>query len=90
MVIDWLGVASGPPAADLARTLVLCGQWIDPPIKTFMEEVRRLGMAGHGIDDETCDSWIRVLAGARLAEGFDGAFAAWLRSVAAGKVLLFA
>jgi len=90
VVIDWLGVASGPPAADLARTLVLCGQWTDPPIKTFMEEVRRLGLSRHGIDDHTCDSWVRVLAGARLAEGFGGEFSAWLHRVAEGEVRLFA
>jgi hypothetical protein len=35
-----------------------------------------------------CDAWVRVVAGARLAEGFGGAYADWLRAVAAGAIRL--
>jgi Ser/Thr protein kinase RdoA (MazF antagonist) len=90
VVIDWLTVASGPPVADLARTLVIWGQWVDSPVVEFMTAVRRASLAALGIDDATCDDWIAVLAGARLAEGFDGDYAGWLTSVARGEVTLFA
>ena len=36
VVIDWLTVAAGPPAADLARTLVLWGRWSTEPVVTFL------------------------------------------------------
>jgi hypothetical protein len=90
VVIDWLTVASGPAAADLARTLVLWGQRADSRTIAFMERVRRLGMARRGIDDVACDGWLRVIAGARMAEGFDADYAAWLGRVAAGELRLFA
>ena len=89
VVIDWLTVASGPPVADLARTLLIWGQWVDSPIIDFMTAVRVRSLAALGIDDATCDEWIRVVAGARLAEGFDGDYAGWLTAVARGEVSLF-
>jgi hypothetical protein len=89
VVIDWLTAASGPPAADLARTLVLWGRSTDPAVIAFMAQVRRRGMALRGIDDAACDGWVRVVAGARLAEGFEGEDAAWLRRVAEGGRRLF-
>jgi aminoglycoside phosphotransferase (APT) family kinase protein len=86
VVIDWLGAASGPPLADLARTLVLRGQQVEPPMPQFLQGVRRLGLRAHGVDAAACDGWVRVVAGARLAEGFTGAPARWLREVAEGAV----
>jgi aminoglycoside phosphotransferase (APT) family kinase protein len=90
VVIDWLTVASGPPVADLARTLLIWGQWVDPPILDFMRGVRRHGLAQHEVEGDVCDDWVRVAAGARLAEGFEGDYAGWLRRVAEGTVRLFA
>jgi hypothetical protein len=90
VVIDWLTVASGPPLADLARTLVLWGRSLEPPVARFMRAVRRAGLALRSADDASCDAWVRVVAGARLAEGFDEEYSAWLRSVAAGEFRLFA
>jgi aminoglycoside phosphotransferase (APT) family kinase protein len=90
VVIDWLTVASGPPRADLARSLVLWGRFEDSPIHSFMRGVRRHGLAQRSVNDGTVDDWIRVVAGARLAEGLDEDSAAWLRRVAAGEVRLFA
>jgi Ser/Thr protein kinase RdoA (MazF antagonist) len=88
-VIDWLTVASGPALADLARTLVLWGQRTDQPVLTFLRSVRRIGLAALGADDASCDAWVRVIAGARLAEGFDEGPSRWLRRVAAGETRLF-
>ncbi|HEY3843679.1 MAG TPA: aminoglycoside phosphotransferase family protein [Acidimicrobiales bacterium] len=88
VVIDWLTVASGPPAADLARTLVLWGHNDAPPVPAFMREVRRLGLAQRQVGVADCDAWIRVVAGARLAEGFEGADADRLRALAAGRIRL--
>ncbi len=90
VVIDWLTVASGPPAADLARTLVLWGRWESEPVVTFMRAVRRVGSARRGLDDDHLDAWVRVAAAARRAEGFEGVDAAWLSRVAGGSVRLFA
>jgi aminoglycoside phosphotransferase (APT) family kinase protein len=89
VVIDWLGVAWGPPLADLARTLVIWGRSEEPPVIDFMRRVRRHGLAQRGADDEACDAWVRVLAGARLAEGFEEAEATWLTEVARGGIRLF-
>jgi hypothetical protein len=89
VVIDWLAVASGPAIADLARTLVLWGQATDPILVEFMRQVRRRGLTYRGADDEVCDAWVRVVAGARTVEGFDGAELDWLRRVAEGSVPLF-
>ncbi len=89
-MIDWLTVAAGPPAADLARTLVLWGRHTGEPVATFLRAVRRIGRERRGLDDDALDAWVRVAAGARLAEGFDGEDAAWLMRVAAGSLRLFA
>jgi aminoglycoside phosphotransferase (APT) family kinase protein len=89
VVIDWLTVASGPPMADLARTMVLWGQREEPQAVLFMQQVRASGLALRGEVEATCDAWIRVVAGARLAEGFDESYSAWLRDVAEGDIRLF-
>jgi hypothetical protein len=89
IVIDWITVASGPPMADLARTLVLGGNAAVPPMYEFMQAVRRHGPAARAVSDSTCDGWVRVAAGARLAEGFEGEYAEWLAEVAAGRLRLF-
>jgi Ser/Thr protein kinase RdoA (MazF antagonist) len=88
VVIDWLTVATGPAAADLARTLVLWGQRTSEPVAGFLRAARREGQARHALDDATVDGWVRVAAGARLAEKFIGGEAAWLRRVAEGRVRL--
>jgi hypothetical protein len=89
IVIDWITVASGPPMADLARTLVLGGSAAVPPMYEFMQAVRRHGLAARAVSDSTCDGWVRVAAGARLAEGFEGEYAEWLAEVAGGRLRLF-
>jgi aminoglycoside phosphotransferase (APT) family kinase protein len=89
VVIDWITVAAGPPAADLARTLVLGGDSPVPPMYEFMQAVRRHGLAERGVRSDICDQWVRVVAGARLAEGFDGAYAEWLGELAKGELRLF-
>jgi Ser/Thr protein kinase RdoA (MazF antagonist) len=79
VVIDWLTAASGPGLADLARTLLLRGQPADGP---FMRRV----LAARAPDLAALDGWVQIVAAARLAEGFEGAYAAWLRKVAAAGV----
>jgi hypothetical protein len=88
VVIDWLAAASGPPAADFARTLLLGFQIVDSRAVQFMRTLRRLRVRERGLTEANCDAWIRVIAAARLAEGFTGEAAAWLRSVAVGAVTL--
>ena len=83
-VIDWLGAASGPPVADFARTQVLHGDTTQPVMARFLRVARRHGRRLRGLDDETCSAWVRVVAAARLAEGFDGHHADWLRDIATG------
>lgn len=89
VVIDWITVAVGPSAAELARTLVLCGQRTEGPLGDFLRAVRREGMRLRELDDAVLDAWVRVLAAARVAEGFEGAERAWLLGVAAGDERLF-
>ncbi len=90
VVIDWLTVAAGPSAADLARTLVLWGQRSAGPVERFQRTVRRDGQARRALGDDALDAWVRVTAGARVAEGFDGAEREWLLRVAGGSERLFA
>ncbi len=90
VVIDWLTVAAGPPAADLARTLVLWGRHSTEPVVTFLRAVRRIGRERRSLDNDTLDAWVRIAAAARLAEGFEGEEAAWLARVAGSSVQLFA
>jgi len=88
VVIDWLGVASGQPVADLARTLLLGFQSADARLSEFMRAVRQHGVRQCGTDEAACNAWIRLAAAARLAEGFSGESAAWLRTVAEGTGML--
>ena len=90
VIIDWITVASGPSAADLARTLVLWGRQSTGPVGQFLRDVRREGQARRGLAGEDLDAWIRVVAAARVAEGFEGEERAWLLRVASGEVRLFA
>jgi Ser/Thr protein kinase RdoA (MazF antagonist) len=90
VVIDWLTVAAGPSAADLARTLVLWGQRSTGSLERFLPAVRREGLDRRGLGDDALDAWVRVTAGARVAEGFEGAERAWLLRVAGGSERLFA
>ena len=89
VVIDWVTVAAGPAPADLARSLVLRGHDAVPPTYEFMQAVRRHSLVEDAVSDTTCDQWVRVVAGARLAEGFDGDYAQWLGELAAGRLRLF-
>jgi hypothetical protein len=90
VVIDWVTVAAGPSAADLARTLVLWGQRSTGPLGRFLHVVRREGQLRRGLAGDRLDDWVRVVAGARVAEGFEDAESAWLLRVAAGGERLFA
>jgi Ser/Thr protein kinase RdoA (MazF antagonist) len=84
VVIDWLTVAAGPSAADLARTLVLWGQRAAEPVRSFLHAVRRQGQARRNLPDDALELWIRVVAAARVAEGFEGEERDWLLRVASG------
>lgn len=90
VIIDWLTVAAGPSAADLARTLVLWGQRSTGPVGQFMRAVRREGQIRRGLDAAALDAWVRIVAAARVAEGFEGTERAWLLRVASGAERLFA
>jgi hypothetical protein len=90
VVIDWITVAAGPSAADLARTLVLWGQRSTGGVGRFLRTVRREGQARRDLADDVLDGWVRVAAGARVAEGFEGEERAWLLRVAEGAERLFA
>jgi Ser/Thr protein kinase RdoA (MazF antagonist) len=90
VVIDGLTVATGPSAADLARTLVLWGRRTTGPVGTFLRAVRRQGRSRRALADDALDAWIRIVAAARVTEGFAGEEKAWLQQVAGGSVRLFA
>jgi hypothetical protein len=88
VVIDWLTASSGPPDADFARTLVLDPPGTDSKHGRFMATVQREGARVRGLsglDRPRLEGWIRIVAGARLAEGFDGAHAAYLTALASGE-----
>jgi Ser/Thr protein kinase RdoA (MazF antagonist) len=83
-VIDWLTAARGPVTADFARTVLLGATAAEPRAAAFVESVRRHGQQRRGIDDEELSAWTRVIAAARLAEGFEGPYRRRLRRVALG------
>jgi hypothetical protein len=85
VVIDWITASSGPPVADFARTLVLDPPDSRTPRGRFMEIVGRDGLAARRLDRANVDAWIRVIAAARLAEGFEGEYAESLTRVASGS-----
>jgi Ser/Thr protein kinase RdoA (MazF antagonist) len=85
VVIDWMTASAGPPDADFARTLVL-----DPPGPAsaharFMTIVRRDGAQARHLDERRLHGWIRIVAAARLAEGFEGQHAEYLTALASGS-----
>jgi thiamine kinase len=86
VVIDWLTAANGPAIADLARTLLLRANATDPVMGAFVAAVRRQACDRRAIDDASVRSWTRVLAAARLAEGFKGPYADWLATIASTAV----
>jgi hypothetical protein len=40
------------------------------------------------VDEADLHAWIRVIAWGRLAEGFEGDYAEWLRALATGAIRL--
>lgn len=85
VAIDWITVAAGPAAADLARTLVLWARRGTGPVERFLRAVRPQGLVRRGLTEEQLDAWVRVVAAARVAEGFVGAERAWLLRLASGS-----
>lgn len=84
VVIDWITASAGPADADFARTLVLDRPQSRTARGRFMQIVEREGTRARGLDRSRLDAWIRVIAGARLAEGFEGEHAAFLTALASG------
>jgi Ser/Thr protein kinase RdoA (MazF antagonist) len=84
VVIDWMTASSGPPDADLARTVLLTPRNPNANQARFEAAVRREGMRVRGLDDSRLNAWIRVVAAARIAEGFDGEIAEYLTAIACG------
>ena len=83
-IIDWLNVGMGSTHADFARTLLLRIGTTDHHIKDFMIHVKRLGQDRREIADEELHMWTRVVAAARMSEGFDQQHIAFLRDIALG------
>lgn len=83
-IIDWLNVGMGSTHADFARTLLLRVGTTDHRIREFMIHVERLGQGRREIADEELKMWIRVVAAARMSEGFDQQQIAFLKDVALG------
>jgi thiamine kinase-like enzyme len=81
-VIDWVAAATGPTIADFARTILLRADTTDTATTSFMNHVRRYGSERRRIAADELAMWLRVVAAARLAEGFGGSYAEWLGAVA--------
>jgi aminoglycoside phosphotransferase (APT) family kinase protein len=84
VVIDWMTASSGPPDADFARTVLLDSRNSKSRLARFGVAVRREGMRRRGLDDRRLNAWLRVIAAARLAEGFGGDHARFLTGLASG------
>jgi hypothetical protein len=74
IAIDWLTATAGVPAADFVRSLILSG-WpdaSDPGRSRFVDVARTEGARQRGLDNHALSNWVRVVAAARLDEGFTG------------------
>jgi Ser/Thr protein kinase RdoA (MazF antagonist) len=81
-VIDWVAAATGPTTADFARTILLRANATDKATRSFINHVRRYGSQRRGITADELSMWLRVVAAARLSEGFGGSYASWLGAIA--------
>jgi hypothetical protein len=82
VIIDWIDAATGDPAADVARTLLLLSGGAPPPGVRFgwlMAVPRRIAQWAYlreyervcpGIRDRA-SSWLPIVAAGRLSEGID-------------------
>jgi aminoglycoside phosphotransferase (APT) family kinase protein len=83
-VIDWTGGARGEPEADVARTLLILriGAVHEdaPPLVKRLEGIGRRFLVGgylrgyrqrRELDMDRVESWVRIIAAARLGEGID-------------------
>ena len=84
VIIDWLSASAGPSIADFARSLVLRPPGRDSAEARFMACVLQAGIAARDLDRARVDAWIRVIAAARISEGFTGADARALAGLARG------
>lgn len=64
MVIDWLDAASGPPAADVARSYVL----LKPHLPALAESYVAAYAKAAGLAPDEIMRWVPVIAAARIAE----------------------
>jgi Ser/Thr protein kinase RdoA (MazF antagonist) len=81
-VIDWVAAATGPTTADFARTILLRANATDTATMSFINHVRRYGSQRRGVAADELSMWLRVVAAARLSEGFGRSYASWLGAVA--------
>jgi Ser/Thr protein kinase RdoA (MazF antagonist) len=81
-VIDWVAAAKGPTTADFARSILLRANARDKATMSFINHVRRYGSQRRSIAADELRMWLRVVAAARLSEGFGGSYASWLGAVA--------
>jgi aminoglycoside phosphotransferase (APT) family kinase protein len=88
VVIDWLSASTGPPLADFARTLLLMAASTDDAMRRFTTTVLETGLAQRAAERDEVAAWVRVLAAARIGEGFTGEYAAFLARLAAGTTAL--
>jgi Phosphotransferase enzyme family len=86
VVIDWLTAANGPPIADVARSVLLRAHATNDSTMAFITAIHRVRQRQESSDDDRFSAWTRILAGARLAEGFDGSYATWLARIATGDI----
>lgn len=87
VAIDWLTANAGVPAADFARSLVLVG-WPDQAsrgLERFVTVMAKQGARRRDLDQRVLTGWVRVMAAARLDEGFTGPSADRLAALASGE-----
>jgi hypothetical protein len=79
MVIDWVDATMGPPAADLARSIVLMRYSGLPPEPTeaeafckmktaFLNVYQQQYVALGSLPETSIERWMPIVAGARLSE----------------------
>lgn len=88
VVLDWMTARSGPPAADVARTVLLLtigGLPGDGPAPAWVWLARRILLWGYlrGLGSQKPDyrAWMGVIAAARLVENIPGERAALLHLI---------
>ena len=79
---DLGGLPTDDPGRRTRAGVLLRADATDKATMSFINHVRRYGSQRRGVAADELSMWLRVVAAARLSEGFGGSYASWHGAVA--------